>query len=102
MKTLEVRVPHSLDPVEVRRRLDAALVKARDEMGGNVSGIDATWEDADRLRFLLGVMGLQISGQLEVLVTELVVLVDLPGTALLFKGRIRDGIQERLGGLLTA
>jgi len=101
MKPLEVRVPHTLDPVEVRRRLDAALVKARDDLGGNVSDIDATWDEADRLSSLLGVMGLQISGRLEVLVTELVVQVDLPGAALLFKGRIRDGIQERLGGLLT-
>jgi len=101
MRTLEVRVPHGLEPVEVRRRLDDALARARDDLGGNVSEIDARWEDSDRLAFLLGVMGLRINGRVEVLVGELVVQVDLPATALLFKGRIRDGIQERLGGLLT-
>ena len=102
MKTLEVRVPHSLDPVEVRRRLDSALASAQSDFGDSLGDLDASWEEADRLAFLLVVRGLKIRGNLEVQVAELVIQVDLPGTALLFKGPIRDGIQERLGGLLAS
>ena len=100
MKALEVRVPHTLDQEEVRRRLDAALVKARDEYGEKVGDIDAAWQGDDRLKVLLTVMGMQIDSEVEILVEELIVRLQVPGMAGLFAGRIRDGIQERLGGLL--
>ncbi len=100
MKALEVRVPHTLDQEEVRRRLDAALVKARDEYGEKVGDIDAAWQGDDRLKVLLTVMGMQIDSEVEILVEELIVRLQVPGMAGMFAGRIRDGIQERLGGLL--
>ena len=55
---------------------------------------------ADTMRFDLAVAGMKFDGSLEILVEELLVKLDLPGAALLFKGRIREGIEERLGGLL--
>jgi hypothetical protein len=45
-------------------------------------------------------MGMRFDGSIEVLVEELVVQLELPGMASLFAGRIREGIQERLGGLI--
>ncbi|MFN7813127.1 MAG: polyhydroxyalkanoic acid system family protein, partial [Planctomycetia bacterium] len=62
--------------------------------------LDATWEGEERLRLLLTVMGMKIDGEVEIQVTELVVRVQVPGMAGLFAGRIREGIEERLGGLL--
>jgi hypothetical protein len=100
VKKLEVRVPHGLDPAEVRRRLDEALVKAREQPAEAVGEINAQWEDEDRLRFMLMVMGMKFDGQLEIQVEELLVQLELPGAAALFSGRIREGIQERLGGLI--
>lgn len=102
MKSLEVRVPHALGRDEVRRRLDAAVVRARDEYADKVGGIDASWEGEDRLKLMLTIMGMDIGSEVEILVAELVVRVDVPGMAGLFAGRIKDGIQERLGGLLGA
>lgn len=102
MKSLEVRVPHALGRDEVRRRLDAAVVRARDEYADKVGGIDASWEGEDRLKLMLTIMGMDIGSEVEILVQELVVRVDVPGMAGLFAGRIKDGIQERLGGLLGA
>ena len=84
MKKLEVRVPHGLDPTEVRRRLDEALVKAREQPAEAVGEINAQWEDEDRLRFMLMVMGMKFDGQLEIQVEELLVQVELPGAAALF------------------
>lgn len=100
MKALEVRVPHSLEREEVRRRIDAALVRARKDYADKVGDIEASWDGDDRLRLLLTVMGMRIAGDIEILVGELVVKLEIPGMAALFAGQIRDGIQQRLGGLL--
>lgn len=100
MKALEVRVPHTLEREEVRRRIDAALVRAREDYADKVGDIEASWDGDDRLRLLLTVMGIRIAGDIEILVGELVVKLEIPGMAALFAGQIRDGIQQRLGGLL--
>ena len=100
MKSIEVRVPHSLERDEVRRRLDRALVTARQEYTAMVGDIDASWEGDDRLRVLLSVSGMKFDGTVEVLLEEVVVALQVPGMAALFSGRIREGIQERLGGLI--
>lgn len=99
-KTLEVRVPHTLDQTEVRKRLDDALVKARSEYADSVGEISASWVGEDTMQFNLAVAGMKFDGSLEVLVEELLVKLQLPGAAALFSGRIREGIQERLGGLV--
>ena len=99
-KTLEVRVPHSLGADEVKRRLDEALVRAKSDYAEAVGEIRAEWIGSDTMRFDLAVAGMKFDGSLEILVEELLVKLDLPGAALLFKGRIREGIQERLGGLV--
>lgn len=101
MKSLEVRVPHALDRDEVRRRLDAAVSRAREEYAEKVGGIDAAWHGEDKLSVALTVMGMDIDGEVELYEAELVVRVEVPGMAGLFAGRIKDGIQERLGGLLA-
>jgi len=101
VKSLEVRVPHALDRDEVRRRLDAAVSRAREEYAEKVGGIDAAWRGEDKLSIALTVMGMDIDGEIELYEAELVVRVDVPAMAGLFAGRIKDGIQERLGGLLA-
>lgn len=101
MKQLEVRVPHGLTPEEVRRRLDHAVEKARAEYAEQVGPIEASWRDEQQMEIGLTVMGMRIDSELEVLAEELVVRVGVPGMAALFAGRIRAGIEERLGGLLT-
>lgn len=100
MKSLEVRVQHSLSKDEVRRRLDAALVRAKNEYVEAVGEIEAAWEGEDRLRVLLSVSGMRFDGTVEILVEELVVALQVPAMAALFSRRIRDGIEERLGGLI--
>ena len=102
MKSLEVRVPHGLEQVEVRRRLDLAVDRARADYGDKITELDASWVGEERLQVLLVVMGMKFNGEIEVLVEELIVRPQVPGMAGFFAGKIRAGIQERLGGLLTA
>jgi len=100
VKSIEVRVPHTIGRDEVRRRLDSALVRARDEYAAAVGDIEANWEGDDRLRVLLTVSGMRFDGTVDILVEELVVSLQVPGMAALFSRRIREGIEERLGGLI--
>jgi hypothetical protein len=100
VKSLEVRVPHRLEPAEVRRRLEQAIARAGDEYAGKVGAIDASWPADDRLVVVVEVMGMNIDGEVEILVEELVVRLQVPGMASLFAGRIKSGVAERLGGLL--
>jgi hypothetical protein len=100
MKSMEVRVPHSLDPDEVRRRLDAAVVRARDDYADKVGSIDASWRDDGRLALNLDVMGVTIDSDVEIQPAELIVRLQVPGMAGLFAGKIKSGIEQRLGGLL--
>jgi hypothetical protein len=102
VKSMEVRVPHSLDPDEVRRRLDVAVVRARDDYADKVGSIDAAWQDDGRLALNLDVMGMTIDSHVEILPAELVVRLQVPGMAGLFAGKIKSGIEQRLGGLLAA
>ena len=93
MKSLEVRVPHDLDQVEVRRRLDLAIQRAQTDFGDKVSEIEAAWDGDDKLQILVVVMGMKFDGEVDVLVEELVVRLNVPGMAGLFAGRIRTGIE---------
>jgi hypothetical protein len=62
--------------------------------------LDASWDGDERLRLLLSVMGMQIDSEVEIQASELLVRVQIPGMAGLFAGRIKQGIEDRLGGLL--
>jgi hypothetical protein len=102
VKSLEVRVPHQLDPAEVRRRLDRGIERARTDYADQVTEIESTWQSDDRLDLTLVVMGMSIASEIDVLPGELAIRLQLPTMAGLFAGRIRSGIEERLGGLLGA
>jgi hypothetical protein len=102
MKSLEVRVPHELEPAEVRRRLDMAVNRAQSDFGDKISDLQASWNGDDRMQLFVVVMGMKFDGEIELLVEELIVRLQVPGMAGLFAGKIRSGIEERIGGLLAA
>lgn len=100
MKTLEVRVPHGLGAEAARRKLDAALVRARAQYEQQVGPIEADWESDNRLKVGLAVMGMRFDGALDVLPDELVVSVNLPLMASMFAGKIREGIEQQLATVI--
>ena len=102
MKSLEVLVPHDLEPAEVRRRLNVAIQRAQTDFADKVSEVKSSWDGDDRLQIAVVVMGMKFDGEIDLLVEELVVRLNVPGMAGLFAGKIRAGIEEQIGGLLTA
>ncbi len=101
MNDLEVRLPHGLSAEEMRVRLDRAVVVAREQYSDTVGPIEAEWAD-EVMTVRFSTMGMSFNGQVESLPRELVVRVQLPMMASLFAGRIREGIQERLGRLIAS
>ena len=77
-------------------------MRARDDYGATVGDIAAHWEADDRMRVGFTALGMEIDAVLELRPRELLVRVTLPALATMFAGRIRSGIEGRLGGLLTA
>lgn len=100
MKTLEVRVPYEITREEIKRRMDEALVKAREEYGSQVGPINAAWQ-GDQLKVQLSAMGMSFSGTIDIEDKDLLVKLGLPGMASLFSGKIKAGIEERLGSLIA-
>jgi len=101
MNDLEVRLPHGLSAEEMRLRIDRAVVVAREQYAETVGPIEAEWAgEVMTVRF--STMGMAFNGEVESLPLELVVRVRLPMMASLFAGRIREGIEERLGKLIAS
>lgn len=101
MKQVDVRIPHSLSKDELRRRLDDGLAQARSAYGDSVGPIESRWE-GDTLHVGLSAMGMSLQGTVDMLPAEVLVRLQLPPLAAMFAGRIREGVEERIGGLLTA
>lgn len=101
MKSLEIRIPHQLEKAEVRRRIDAAVERARRDYADKVSQLDAQWETEDQLAIELVVLGMGIDGTIANEPGQLVIQLELPGMLSMFAGQIRTGVEERIGGLLT-
>ena len=102
MGPIEVRVPHHLEPAEVRRRLERGIERAQSDFGDRVSRIDTAWRSDNELDVRVEVMGMTITSDLTLEPEAIVVRLTLPGMARLFAGKIRAGIEDKLGGLLAA
>lgn len=101
MNDVNVRLPHELSAEEMRARLDRAVIIAREQYAETVGPIESEWAgDVMTVRF--STMGMAFSGEVESLPRELLVRVRLPMMASLFAGRIREGIEERLGRLIAS
>lgn len=101
MKSLDLRIPHGLDQAEVRRRLDAAVERARRDYADKVSRLEAVWETEDCLALEVVVLGMEIDGTVTNEPGQLVISIEMPGMLSMFAGQIRSGIEERIGGLLN-
>jgi hypothetical protein len=102
VKSLDIRIPHGLDQAEVRRRLDAAVERARRDYADKVSRLEASWETEDCLALEVVVLGMEIDGTVTNEPGQLVISIEMPGMLSMFAGQIRSGIEERIGGLLKA
>jgi len=93
MPKITVRVPHTLDPAAAFARVKPALEKTASDFQGHDLQISATETSAT---FSFKSLGFAIKGQAQALPTEVVVEVDLPFAAMMFKDKAEKGIAKNV------
>jgi hypothetical protein len=99
MPKLAVRVPHSLDPAAAFARVKPALEKTARDFQGQDLEIFATDTSAT---FSFKSLGFTIKGEAQALPGEVVVNVDLPFAAMMFKDKAEKGIEKNVTRALEA
>ena len=89
MPKLTVRVPHSLEPAVAFAHVEAALAKTVTDFQGHDLALTKTDTGAD---FSFKSMAFTIKGHAEATAAEVVVEVDLPFAALMFKDKAEKAI----------
>jgi hypothetical protein len=99
MPKITVRVPHVLDPAAAFAKVKPALEKTAHDFQGQDVEIAATDTSAT---FSFKSLGFTIKGQAQALAGEVLVEVDLPFAAMMFKDRAEKGIQKNVARALDA
>jgi len=93
MPKITVHVPHTLDPAAAFAKVKPALEKTAHDFQGQDLQIAATETCAT---FSFKSLGFTIKGQAQALPTEVVVEVDLPFAAMMFKDKAEKGIRKNI------
>src|SRR5687768_11780930 len=99
MPKITVRVPHNLDPADAFVKVRPALEKTAQDFQGQDLQLSTT---ANSATFSFKSLGFAIKGQAEAKAGEVVVEVDLPFAAMMFKDKAEKGIEKNLGRALQS
>lgn len=99
MPKITVRVPHGLDPAAAFAKVKPALEKTASDFQGQDLQITATDTSAT---FSFKSLGFTIKGQAEAKPGEVVVDVDLPFAAMMFKEKAEKGIEKNVTRALAS
>jgi hypothetical protein len=101
MLKINLSVPHTLGQDEAKKRISKLIADTRDQLGSSVTNLHESWSGyIDTFSFRA--MGFSVDGQLEVQPSDVLIQVNLPLAALLFKSRIESEILRHARELLTA
>ena len=99
MPQFTISVPHDLGKEEAAERVRHVLEKVTDRFGDQVKNLEQSWE-GDTLQFSFRTFGINVSGQGVATDSSVDVTVNLPITAMMFKGKIESGLREQLTRML--
>lgn len=93
---MRVAIPHTLDKVEVRRRLQSRSHEITDFVPIPMATVRTDWPSEDLMTLNVAVMAQSIDGRIEVAEHEVVFEIDLP-PALGFVGPMIEGAIRQKG-----
>lgn len=99
MPQFKMSVPHNLSKEEAAARVKTALQQATEKFGDQVKNLEQNW-NGDQLDFSFRTFGINVSGSGTVDDSAVHVAVNLPMTAMMFKGKIQQGLGEQLQRML--
>ena len=100
MPKLVVTQSHQLDQAEAVRRVQQLAQRATAAYQGQVKDLQQHME-GNQGTFSFSIMGMKISGQVQVEPDQVRVEVDLPLAAMMVKGRIENELKKHLQELLA-
>jgi hypothetical protein len=99
MPKITVRVPHSLDPAAAFAKVKPALEKTAHDFQGQNLQIAATDTSAT---FSFTSLAFTIKGEAQALPGEVIVNVELPFAAMMFKDKAEKGIERNVAAAIGA
>ena len=100
MPALKLSFPHQLGQAEAVARLHGLLARVKEKYQDQVSDLKETWND-NTLSFSFSTYGFQVSGDVIVQESEVVLDGQIPFAAMMFKGRIENGIRDQMAKVLA-
>jgi Putative polyhydroxyalkanoic acid system protein (PHA_gran_rgn) len=100
MPKLSIAVPHSLSQQEATERLKGLLAKVMEKYKSQMSNVEEQWND-NALAFGFSTYGFPIKGTVDVGASEVTLDGDLPFAAMMFKGKIEQGVRDELEKVLA-
>ncbi|MCA9231300.1 MAG: polyhydroxyalkanoic acid system family protein [Planctomycetales bacterium] len=95
MPKLNFEVPHPLSVEDAKSKLQRFVEALQSRFQGQISELEQTWEGND-LVFGFKTFGIKIAGTIGVQEGKLLVDVELPFSAMMFKGKIESEIRGQL------
>jgi len=95
---INLEIPHQLSAEEARSRLERFTETLPQDQ---VSDLEQSW-NGNTLTFGFKTFGIKIDGDLTAVDEKLLVNVELPFAAMMFKGKIESGIKKQLERLTQA
>ena len=92
MPKINLEIPHQLSAEESRSRLERFTESLPKDQ---VSDLEQTWQE-NTLSFGFKTFGIKIAGDLTAEEQKLLVNVDIPFSAMMFKGKIESEIRKQL------
>lgn len=99
MAHFDMSIPHQLSKDEALKRIQNLLSETKKQHGDKIKNLHEEWK-GNVGAFGFTTMGFDVSGILTVNENTIELEADLPFAASLFKGKIKDIINEKAGDLL--
>ncbi len=93
MPLVSVSVPHNYDPADVKKRAEPYIEKMVDDFEGH--DLEMEWQ-GNRAEFGFKSLAFKIKGNVEIDDSHILVGVDLPIMAMMFKDKVEKAISKNL------
>jgi len=93
MPSFSTEVPHSMGKEAAKERLDSFLEKIGEKYKSQIGEMEGGWA-GDVLSYSFVTFGIKVSGTMTVGEDKVVLTGEIPFSAMMFKGKIANGMKE--------
>ena len=99
---MKVRLPHTLERAEVRRRLEERKGEITDYFPEGMASLESAWKGEDHMDFTVAIAGQRISGAVDIADDHVVIAVQLPLILSFLAPKIEKSMRKEGTRLLAA